>query len=108
MARAPRPPSPEKAAIKRLGETLQRGATADRMTREVQGVVDGLREAGDEETVKEWLEAMRETFAEGAEAAAEAVSDVDTSDAAGAKRARQSLAAFEATRDALDAALRGR
>lgn len=107
MARAPRPPSPEKAAIKRLGETLQRGATPDRMAREVHGVVDGLRAAGEAETVREWLEAMRDTFAEGAEAAAEAVDDVDSSDAAGVKRARQSLAAFEATRDALDAALRG-
>ncbi|WP_426954768.1 WYL domain-containing protein [Muricoccus radiodurans] len=108
-AKPARAPTPDRAAMARLGAVLQRGATPDRMTREVQAVVDELRAAGgeDADAVRTWLETLRDGFAEGAESAAEQADDVDRSDAAAVRQSRNALAALEATRDALDAALRG-
>ncbi|HEY8611851.1 MAG TPA: hypothetical protein VIL69_11240 [Roseomonas sp.] len=105
MARSPsaapkRGPSPPRAAMNRLSAVMQRGATPDRMAREVDAVVAQLREAGDAEEVRAWLEELRDGFAESAETAAEAVDEVDASEKAARRHAENAAQAMAATRDA--------
>ncbi|MBP0491419.1 hypothetical protein [Roseomonas indoligenes] len=105
MARSPaaaprRAPSPTRAAFTRLSTVLQRGASPDRMTREVDGVVDDLRASGEPEDVRNWLEELRDGFAEAAEAAAEAVDEVDSSEKAARRHAENAAQAMVAIRDA--------
>ena len=70
------------------------------MVREVDGVVDSLRAAGDEEEVRAWLEELREGFAESAETAAEAVDEVESTEKAARRHAENAAQAMAAIRDA--------
>ena len=105
MARSPaaaprRAPSPTRAAFTRLSTVLQRGASPDRMTREVDAVVDDLREGAEAEDLRNWLEELRDGFGEAAEAAAEAVDEVDSSEKAARRHAENAAQAMVAIRDA--------
>ncbi|MFH5924083.1 hypothetical protein [Roseomonas xinghualingensis] len=95
-----RPPSPQRAAMNRLMEAMARGATPDRMVRQVDAVVATLREQGDAEQVQEWLEEMRDGFAESAEAAAEAIDEVESTEKAARRAAENAARAMAAVRDA--------
>lgn len=95
-----RAPSPPRVAFNRLGAVMQRGASPDRMAREVDAVVAQLRDAGDAEEVQAWLEELRDGFAESAEAAAEAVDEVDSQEKAARRHAENAAQAMAATRDA--------
>ena len=70
-----RAPAPTRTAFNRLSQVLQRGASPERMVREVESVVDDLRTAGDEEELRTWLEELHEGFKESTEAAIEAMLD---------------------------------
>jgi hypothetical protein len=95
-----RAPSPLRAAFTRLGAVMQRGATPDRMAREVDAVVAQLREAGEAEEVQAWLEELRDGFAESAEAAIEAIDEVESTEKAARRHAENAAQAMAATRDA--------
>jgi DNA repair ATPase RecN len=84
----------------RLIETMARGATPDRMARQVDAVVETLREQGDPEEVQAWLEEMRDGFAESAEAAVEAIDEVESTEKAARRHAENAARAMAATRDA--------
>ncbi|WP_424137317.1 hypothetical protein [Roseomonas chloroacetimidivorans] len=113
MARQPsaaapkRAPSPERAAMNRLAAVMQRGATPDRMAREVDAVVAQLREAADLDQVQTWLEELRDGFAESADAAAEAVDEVEVTEKAARRHAENAALAMAATRDAFARHLAG-
>jgi hypothetical protein len=106
MARQPtspaqkRSPSPPRAAMTRLIEAMARGATPDRMVRQVHAVVDTLREQGDPEEVRGWLEELRDGFAENTEAAIEAIDEVESTEKAARRHAENAAQAMAATRDA--------
>ncbi len=95
-----RPPSPQRQAMTRLTEAMARGATPDRMVRQVEAVVATLREQGDPEQVQQWLEEMRDGFAESAEAALEAVDEVESTEKAARRAAENAARAMAACRDA--------
>jgi lipoate-protein ligase A len=84
----------------RLMETMARGATPDRMVRQVEAVVTTLRDQGDPEQVQEWLEEMRDGFAESAEAAVEAIDEVESTEKAARRHAENAARAMAAVRDA--------
>ena len=92
--------SPQRAAITRLSEVMARGASPDRMVREVDVVVAPLREAGDAEQVQTWLEELRDGFAENAAAALEAIDEVESNEKAQRRHAENAANAMAATRDA--------
>ncbi|MFH5924524.1 hypothetical protein [Roseomonas xinghualingensis] len=102
-----RTPSPQRVALDRLAAVMQRGATPDRMAREVDTVVARLRDAADAEQVQIWLEEMRDGFAESAEAAAEAVDEVEATEKAARRHAENAALAMAATRDAFARHLSG-
>jgi hypothetical protein len=84
----------------RLMETMARGAAPDRMMRLVDAVVTTLREQGDPEQVQDWLEEMRDGFAESAEAAVEAINEVESTEKAARCHAENAARAMAAVRDA--------
>jgi hypothetical protein len=78
------------------------------MAREVDAIIAGWQETAAGEDVadlREQLGELREQLVAGVEAAEEAASDVDTSDAGAVKQAGHLLAVLVATRDAAQAAL---
>ena len=95
-----RAPAPTRAAFNRLSATLQRGASPERMTREVESVVDDLRAAGDEEELRAWLEELHEGFQESTEAAIEAIDEVEPTEKAARRHAENAANAMAAIRDA--------
>lgn len=97
---AQKPPSPRNAALSRLAEVMARGAGPERMEREVDAVVDRLREAGDDEMLRGWLEELRDGFAENAEAAIEAIDEIEPTEKAARRQAENAARAMAATRDA--------
>ena len=103
----PRPaaPSPTKAAFTRLQEILGRGAGPDRMPREVEAIVIRLREQGDADQVQEWLEELRDGFAENVGPAYEAIEEIESSQKAARLHAEKAARAMEAARDAFGRAL---
>jgi hypothetical protein len=97
---------PVDAATVRLMELAAKGFPAHRIAREVEIIIAGwLREpdAGPL-TAKSWLEEMREQIVVGVADAEEQVSYVDPEDTAAAKQAALTLAALQASRDAIDQA----
>jgi len=95
-----RAPSPTRAAFARLSAVMQRGATPDRAVREVDAVVGDLREAGDSDELRDWLEELYEGFSQSAEAAAEAVDEVDSGEKAARRHAELAAQSMAAIRDA--------
>lgn len=97
---------PVDAAIVRLMALAAKGVPPHRIAREVEIIVAGwLREPDvDPLTAKSWLEEMREQIVAGVADAEEQVSYVDPDDAAAAKQAGLTLAALQASRDAVDRA----
>jgi hypothetical protein len=81
-------------------EAMARGATPDRMVRQVDAVVMTLRDQGDAEQVQVWLEEMRDGFADSAEAAAEAIDEVESTEKAARRAAENAARAMVAVRDA--------
>jgi hypothetical protein len=81
-------------------ETMTRGATPDRIVRQVEVVVATLREQGDPEQVQIWLEEMRDGFAESAEAAFEAIDEVEATEKAARRNAENAARCMAACRDA--------
>jgi methyl-accepting chemotaxis protein len=70
------------------------------MARQVDAVVETLREQGDAEEVQAWLEEMRDGFAESAEAAVEAIDAVESTEKAARRNAENAARAMAATQDA--------
>ena len=101
-----RAPSPQRAAMARLTETMARGATPDRMVRQVDVVVETLRAQGDAEEVQVWLEELRDGFAETAEAAFEAIDEIESTEKAARRHAENAAHAMVACRDAFARHLR--
>jgi hypothetical protein len=102
-----RAPSPQRVALNRLSAVMQRGAAPDRMAREVDAVVAQLRDTADAEQVQAWLEEMRDGFAESADAAAEAIDEVEVTEKAARRHAENAALAMAATRDAFSRHLTG-
>ena len=95
-----RSPSPQRLAMQRITEILGRGAGPDRAAREVEAIVERLRASGDPEEVRAWLEELRDGFAESAEAALEAVDEIESSEKAARRHAETAAQAMAACRDA--------
>jgi len=93
-------PSPTRAAMQRITEILARGAGPDRMGRVVDDIVARLHDEGDPEEVQAWLEELRDGFADSAEAAIEAVDEIDAGQKAERRHAENAARAMEACRDA--------
>ncbi|MBP0446729.1 hypothetical protein J8J14_18295 [Roseomonas sp. SSH11] len=98
--------SPQRAAMQRISELLGRGAGPDRMDREVDAIVSRLRAEGEAEQVQEWLETLRDGFAENAEAALEAVDEIESTEKAARRHAENAARAIAACRDAFSRHLR--
>jgi len=106
---AKRPPArmrPVDAATVRLMELAAKGVPARRVAREVEIIVaEWLRVPdADPQDAKTWLEEMREQIIVGVADAEEQVSYVDPDDAVAAKQAGLTLAALQASREAVDRA----
>ncbi|KAA2214641.1 hypothetical protein [Teichococcus oryzae] len=97
-----------KQALTRLAEVIGRGATPDRVAREVQAIVAAWRsDAGlDQGEVSDHLTECCESLAEGVEAARMQMDDVDSSDKAATAQGARSLAALEAAYRAMSEASR--
>jgi hypothetical protein len=97
---------PVDAATIRLMELAARGFPPHRIAREVEVIVAGwLREPdADPLNAKSWLEEIREKIVAGVADAEEQVSYVDPENTAAAKQAALTLAALQASRDAIDQA----
>jgi len=93
-------PSPQRAAMQRISEVLARGAGPDRMEREVEAIVVRLREQGDGDQVVEWLEELAEGFGANAEAAMEALDEIDAGQKAERRHAERAAQAMATCRDA--------
>jgi hypothetical protein len=107
-ARKPRAARPVDTALQRLLALAGRGVPSNRMAREVDAIVAGWQQnaAGEDVSdLREQLDELREQLVAGVEAAEEAVSDVDASDAGAVKQAGHLLAVLVATRDAAQEAL---
>ena len=98
--------SPVQLAFKRILEILARGAGPDRMGREADAIVVQLREQGDAEQVQTWLEELRDGFAENAEAAFEAIDEIESTQKAERRHAENAANAMVACRDAFGRHLR--
>lgn len=97
---------PVDAATIRLMELAARGVAPHRIAREVEIIVAEWLRAPDADPMdaKAWLEEMREQIVVGVADAEEQVSYVDPDDTAAAKQADLTLAALQASRDAVDRA----
>jgi len=102
--------NPVDGALARLADLAGRGVQPSRMSREVETIVTGWRDAlgaiaADE--VSERLAILHEQLVAGVEAAAEQVSDVDRSDSAALRHAGLVHAALVAAAEAVEHALHG-
>ncbi len=97
---------PVDAATVRLMELAAKGAPPHRVAREVEIIVSEWLRAPDADPLdaKTWLDEMREQIVVGVADAEEQVAYVDPDDAAAAKQAGLTLAALQASRDAVDRA----
>jgi len=93
-------PSPPRAAMQRIQEILARGAGPDRMARVVDDIVTKFREEGDADQAREWMEELAEGFGENAEAAMEAIDDIDAGQKAERAHAERAARSMMACRDA--------
>ena len=105
-ARRPARVRPVDAAIARLMALVAKGPPPARIAREVEIIVGEWLAAPDADPslTREWLEELREQILTGVVDAEEQVSYVDPDDAAAAKQAGLTLAALQASRDAVDRA----
>ena len=97
---------PVDAATVRLMDLAAKGVPPHRMAREVEIIVAEWLRVPDADPLdaKTWLDEMREQIIGGVADAEEQVSYVDPDDAAAAKQAGLTLAALQASRDAVDRA----
>ena len=97
---------PVDAAIVRLMALVAKGAPPHRIGREVELIVaEWLREPeADPSDAKAWLDELREQIVAGVADAEEQVTYVDPGEAAAAKQAGLTLAALQASRDAVERA----
>ncbi|MCX7326554.1 MAG: hypothetical protein NTZ14_19540 [Hyphomicrobiales bacterium] len=97
---------PVDAATRRLMELAARGVPARRIAREVEVIVDEWLAAPDAEPsdAKGWLSELREEIATGVADAEEQLSYVDAGEAAAAKQAGLTLAALQASHEAVERA----
>lgn len=77
MAKSPARPSVQQEVMQRITRLMQKRPSPTRAVMEAEAIVADLRQQGDEEEVRAWLEEMRDGFAEAAEQAAEAVDEVE-------------------------------
>ena len=105
MAKQPQRPSVQQKVAQRITRLMQKAPSPGRMTIEVENIVAELRQQGDEEEVRGWLEEMRDGFAEAAEQAAEAIDEVEATKKAERRAAENAAACMAAIRDAFGRAL---
>jgi hypothetical protein len=98
--------SPVDAATVRLMELAAKGVPPHRIAREVDLIVAEWQRAPDADPLdaKAWLAELREQIVGGVADAEEQVSYVDPDDTVAAKQASLTLAALQASRDAVDRA----
>ena len=101
-----RPSSPVKQLQTRLMETMARGADPAHMTRAVDAGVETLRAEGSPDEVQDWLEELRDGFAESTEAAIEAIEEVESTEKAARRHAETAAQSMAACRDAFARHLR--
>lgn len=97
---------PVDAAIVRLMALVAKGVPPHRIAREVEMIVaEWLREPdADPSDAKTWLDELREQIVAGVADAEEQVTYVDPGEAAAVKQAGLTLAALQASRDAVERA----
>lgn len=98
------PPIKSREVLRRLSEMASKPVSPDRIRREVEGIVKDWLEGAEEERrieVREHLGEMTGQLAEGVEAAAEALDDMERDDEAGRRHANAALHALRAAQTAL-------
>ena len=101
-------PSPVATALERLAKLSGAGASAARMAREAEKIVDEWRaEDVEPDTLRDRLEALRDDLAGGVTQAEESSGDVDSSDKGAVRQAKATLDGLAAAHGAAVAALRG-
>lgn len=89
-------PSAQRETVNRITRLTQKEPTPARATLEVETIVSNLRQQRDPEQFQAWLEEMRDRFAEAAEQAAEAVSEVEDGQKAERRKAENAVACLRA------------
>ena len=108
-AQAPKPKAPGKVAMARIADLVARGAAPARMEREVEAIVAGLLEGGEEarEAARQIIEELRDDMLAGVADTAAMLESLEHPDAASVRAADRTLAAMRAACDALVAAHEG-
>jgi hypothetical protein len=93
----------------RIADLVARGSAPARVEREVQAIVAGLLEGGDEarEAARQVIEELRDEMLAGVADTAAMLEDLEHPDAASVRAADRTLAAMRAACDALIAAYEG-
>ena len=103
------PPIRSREALRKLSEMASKPVPPDRIRREVEGLVKAWLDGAGEDRrieVREHLGEMGGQLAEGVEAAAEALDDMERDDEAGRRHAGAALQALRAAQAALEQAHR--
>lgn len=102
-AQAPKPKAPGKLAMARIADLVGRGAAPARIQREVEAIVAGLLEGGEEqrEAARQVIEELRDEMLAGVVDTAAMLEDIEHPDAASVRAADKTLAAMRAAADAL-------